>query len=105
VPGRRRWCGGCSAEAAARTRFVARHWLPPATIVNAESGPLRSDGEALARRLREAGVPAEQRTYQGVTHEFFVMAPVVADATAAQGYVAQRLRSAFAGGRATTASR
>jgi acetyl esterase/lipase len=79
--------------------------LPPATVVNAEIDPLRSDGEILARRLRDAGVPAEQRTYEGVTHEFFGMAPVVADATAAQGYVGQRLRSAFAGGRASTASR
>ena len=79
--------------------------LPPATIVNAEIDPLRSDGEILAQKLREAGVPAEQRTFGGVTHEFFGMAPVVADATAAQVYVAQRLRSAFAGGRASTASR
>ena len=69
--------------------------LPPATIVNAEIDPLRSEGEALAVRLREAGVPVEQRTYQGVTHEFFGMAPVVTDATAAQSLVAERLRGAF----------
>ena len=79
--------------------------LPPATVVNAEIDPLRSEGEALARKLREAGVPTEQRTFQGVTHEFFGMAPVVADATAAQGYAAQRLRNAFSGERASTASR
>lgn len=40
--------------------------LPPATVVNAEIDPLRSDGEILAQKLREAGVQAEQRTYQGV---------------------------------------
>jgi acetyl esterase len=40
--------------------------LPPATIVNAELDPLRSDGERLAQRLREAGMPVEQRTYQPV---------------------------------------
>ncbi len=69
--------------------------LPPTTIVNAEIDPLRSEGEALAVRLREAGVPVEQRTYPSVTHEFFGMAPVVANATAAQGLVAERLRGAF----------
>lgn len=69
--------------------------LPPATIILAEIDPLRSDGEMLARRLNEAGVSTEQRTFQGVTHEFFGTAPVVADATAAQGCAAQRLRAAF----------
>ena len=72
--------------------------LPPATIVNAEIDPLRSEGEALARRLREAGVAVEQRTYGGVTHEFFGMAPVVADAQAAQGFVGERLRAALGRG-------
>jgi acetyl esterase len=70
--------------------------LPPATIINAELDPLRSDGEMLAQRLREAGVVAEQRTFEGVTHEFFGTAPAVAKATEAQGYAAQRLREAFA---------
>ena len=69
--------------------------LPPATIVNAEIDPLRSEGETLARRLQEAGVPVEQRTYGGVTHEFFGMAPAVADAVAAQDFVGDRLRGAL----------
>lgn len=77
--------------------------LPPMTIVNAEVDPLRSEGEALARRLREAGVPVEQRTYEGVTHEFFGMAPVVADATAAQALVAGRLREALGRARSLAA--
>ena len=79
--------------------------LPPATIVSAELDPLRSEGEALARRLQEAGVPVERRNYEGVTHEFFGMAPAVADATAAQGFVGQRLRAAFGGDRNRVASR
>jgi acetyl esterase/lipase len=79
--------------------------LPPATIVNAEVDPLLSEGEALARRLREAGVPVEQRTWQGVTHEFFGMAPVVADAGAAQRLVADRLGEAFGGRRVPVAAR
>ena len=79
--------------------------LPPATIVNAEIDPLRSEGEALARRLQEAGVPVEQRTYGGVTHEFFGMAPAVADAGAAQDFVGDRLRGALDGGRSRVAAR
>lgn len=73
--------------------------LPPATIINAEIDPLRSDGEMLAARLREAGVAVEQRTFGGTTHEFFGTAPVVSDATAAQSFAAQRLRAAFGGAR------
>ena len=79
------------------------HGLPPMTIVNAEVDPLRSEGEALAGRLREAGVPVEQRTYEGVTHEFFGMAPVVADATAAQALLAGRLREALGRARSLAA--
>ena len=72
--------------------------LPPATIISAELDPLRSEGEALARRLREAGVPVERRNFDGVTHEFFGMAPAVADAQAAQDFVGDRLRAALGGG-------
>jgi acetyl esterase len=72
--------------------------LPPATIVSAELDPLRSEGEALARQLRDAGVPVERRNYDGVTHEFFGMAPAVADAQAAQDFVGDRLRAALGGG-------
>lgn len=73
--------------------------LPPATIINAGLDPLRSDGEMLAERLRAAGVPAEQRTWKSVTHEFFGMAPVVPDAVEAQQFAAARLREAFGAGR------
>ena len=72
--------------------------LPPATIITAELDPLRSEGQTLVERLRQAGVTVEGRDYQGATHEFFGMAPVVADATDAQAFVAARLRSAFGRG-------
>jgi acetyl esterase/lipase len=71
--------------------------LPPVTIVSAQIDPLRFEGEALAQKLRQAGVDVQQRTFEGVTHEFFGMAPVVQDATAAQQFAAQRLRTAFGG--------
>ena len=69
--------------------------LPPVTIVNAYIDPLRSDGETLAVALRRARVPVEQRTFPGVTHEFFGMASVVRGAADAQGYAMGRLRTAL----------
>jgi acetyl esterase/lipase len=78
--------------------------LPPATIITVEIDPLRSEGQMLAARLREGGVPVEPRDDEGVTHEFFGMAPAVADAAAAQSVVASRLRDAL-GVRTPVASR
>lgn len=71
------------------------HGLPPTTIVLAEIDPLRSGGEVLADRLRAFGVPVESRLYPGVTHEFFGMGAVLADARDAQAFAAARLRSAL----------
>ena len=69
--------------------------LPPVTIVNAQIDPLRSDGETLAGALRSAGVPVQQRTFPGVTHEFFGMGKVVKGAYDAEGYAVARLKTAF----------
>ena len=69
--------------------------LPPTTIITAQIDPLRSEGQALAEKLRRAGVPVELRDYEGVTHEFFGMGAAVADAKEAQAFVAQRLAQAF----------
>lgn len=69
--------------------------LPATTIINAEIDPLRSEGEELASRLRAEGIPVQQRTFQGVTHEFFGMAAVLEQAVQAQEMAAMRLREAF----------
>ena len=69
--------------------------LPPATIINAELDPLRTDGELLAQRFRDAGVAVEQRTFDGVVHEFFGMTPVLAKAREAQAMAADALRRAW----------
>ncbi|KQM24823.1 MULTISPECIES: alpha/beta hydrolase [unclassified Sphingomonas] len=71
--------------------------LPPTTIINAQIDPLRSDGETLAAAMRKAGVRVEQRTYPGVTHEFFGMAKVVQGAKEANDLAIARLKGAFAG--------
>ncbi len=70
--------------------------LPPATVVLAQIDPLRSDGEMLAEKLTVNGVSVHKETWEGVTHEFFGMAPVVGDAQEAQKFVADDLKKAFA---------
>ena len=69
--------------------------LPPVTIINAQFDPLRSEGELLATRLREAGVPVEQKTWSGVTHEFFGMGAVLDEAREAQEFATDRLKAAW----------
>lgn len=70
--------------------------LPPVTIVSAQIDPLLSDGINLAAALRRAGVPVQQRTYAGVTHEFFGMGSVVRGAAQANVWAVARLRPALA---------
>ena len=70
--------------------------LPPMTIINAQIDPLRDGGQLLEHALRAAGVSVERRPYDGVTHEFFGMASVLAKAMQAQEFAGQRLRAAFA---------
>jgi acetyl esterase len=71
------------------------HGLPPTTIVSAEIDPLRSEGEALAQKLQAAGVQVQQRTFPGVTHEFFGMGAVVGQAKQAEDFAAMRLKASF----------
>lgn len=66
--------------------------LPPVTIINAEIDPLRSEGELLWRKLSDAGVAVTQRTYHGVTHEFFGMGVVVDAAMDANAMAGRALK-------------
>ncbi len=77
--------------------------LPPATVINAQIDPLRSEGEQLAKALEAAGVATEQKTYAGVAHEFFGMGAVVDEAKEAQQAAAEGLKKGFQ--QKTTASR
>jgi acetyl esterase len=47
--------------------------LPPATVVTAGFDPLRDEGAAYARVLRDAGVDVTHRNYDDVIHGFFSM--------------------------------
>ncbi len=69
--------------------------LPGATIVLAEIDPLRTEGENLAKRLKEAGSDVDYKIFKGVTHEFFGMGLVVGDAASAEKMAAGGLKKAF----------
>ncbi len=71
--------------------------LPSATVITAEIDPLRSEGQAYAQRLREAGLSVRAINYNGVTHEFFGAGAVVNKAKQAVSEAAAGLRSGFAG--------
>lgn len=69
--------------------------LPSTTIILAEIDPLRSEGEAYAEKLDEAGNDVSVTLYNGVCHEFFGLAGLVDEADKAVAIAAQNLRKAF----------
>jgi acetyl esterase/lipase len=69
--------------------------LAPALIVTAEYDPLRDEAEEYAARLKRAGVAARCTRYEGVTHAFTGMAPVLDKGRQSILEAAAAMREAF----------
>ncbi len=69
--------------------------LPPALIITAEFDPLRDEGKAYAEKLSEAKVEAKLSCYEGMTHVFFQLSPILDSGRAAVDEACAALRGAF----------
>ncbi len=68
--------------------------LAPAVVVSAGHDPLRDEGAAYVRRLREASVPVQVFDYPQQIHGFYTLVGVLDDADRAVGQVADAVRVA-----------
>ena len=76
---------------------MAPQGLPPGTcagqiVVTASHDILRSEGDAYADRLGQAGVPVQLLHYDGMIHGFLRMPMLVDEAVSAVGEIAAALR-------------
>jgi acetyl esterase len=69
--------------------------LPPALIVTAGFDPLRDEGEAYARALRDAGVRVDYICYGGMLHGFVPMGRLLDTGNRAVSHIATSLRQAL----------
>jgi acetyl esterase/lipase len=69
--------------------------LPDATVILAELDPLRSEGEALAGKLEDAGAEVRSMVFKGVPHGFFGLGRAVKKAFLAEEMAVHNLKRAF----------
>ncbi len=77
--------------------------VAPAVLVTAEHDFCTAETNLYGDRLREAGVPVNERCYVGQIHAFFHVPGASDDARDAAAYAGSALRLAFAAGRASGA--
>lgn len=70
--------------------------FPPTSLVTAECDPLRDEGEALADRLRAAGVTVTARRYAGMVHGFAALPQITPVAWQAIDDIAGDIRDSLA---------
>jgi acetyl esterase len=58
------------ADPAVSPLYAPLHGLPPTVLATAEHDPLRDEGDGLAARLAQAGVPVRHLRYAGLVHGF-----------------------------------
>ena len=76
--------------------FAASHGaLPPAFVATAGFDPLRDEGQAYAKKLRDAGVRCEERCYGSLFHGFLNTFGVLRAARAPIADMIDALRGAF----------
>jgi acetyl esterase len=71
--------------------------VAPALVVTAGFDPLRDEGDAYARRLREAGVRVDHLCYGGMIHGFAPMGRLIDTGMRAVAHIAASLRQALVG--------
>jgi len=71
--------------------------LAPAVVITAGFDPLLDQGEAYARRLKEAGVPVAYRCYDSLAHGFTAFTGVIPCADVACREIAGLVREGFEG--------
>lgn len=72
--------------------------VAPAWVMTAEFDPLRDEGIAYARRLREAGVPVNELECKGMIHGFVRRVDQFEQAREVVAWIAEGLRTAWEGG-------
>ena len=80
---------------ASPARATSLAGVAPALVITAGFDPLRDEGDAYARKLREAGVRVDAVCYGGMIHGFVPMGRLIESGNRAVAHIAASLRQAL----------